>query len=394
MARDDFTAPTKTQLAKRVGSLCSNPSCRAPTSGPTKGESDRSVNVGVAAHICAASKNGPRFDPAMASSERMAIGNGIWLCAGCAKKIDDDPAHYTVTMLRRWKREAEEEAHRAVGRPAPPAASTPSPGSASTSAPPARGAIAFPVLPHFTSLHNDQREIVVPRDFSLWVTPSEHLELNAGMARASVAAGAGAPGWCSLPFSNGEDVSDRGASHPELGTWVGLWRIDCDTQYRNCRQVRSLGISDRGVLAWQHEEARFNGGVDVVRFGEVVGDIAAFVGFALRTYRSLDLEPHVNLRLRLSIDTPRPSAETVIEGLPFFGHATPRPVSLKVTSARLSARAGFDPEEGEVVRLTHKLVNQVLGSCKAVPAAYGVRTPSVVALEEATIQEFLEGRAS
>lgn len=403
--RDDFTAATKTQLAKRVGYRCSNPSCRAPTSGPTKGEHDRSVNLGVAAHICAASKNGPRFEPAMTSAERMGTDNGIWLCAGCAKKIDDDPTHYTVSVLREWKRQAEEEAHRAVGRPAaspafrapsrsaPIPVPAPSPSPASNSAPSSsrRGAIQLPILPHFTSLRDGQGELVVPRDFNLWITPSEPLELTAGLARAAVAAGAGAPGWCMVPFSRGEDISDRAESHPGLGTWVGLWHIDSSEPYvTNRKEARALGISDHGVLAWQHEDAWDQDKVDVVHLSKVVEEVAAFVAFAQRAYRSLDLEPDVRLRLRLLIGTPRPS-KTVVEGMPFFGRMTPVEVDLKVTSPHLEARAGFDPEGTEAVELTHKLINQVLASCKASPrwSVSSAPIPSVVTLEEATIREFL-----
>jgi hypothetical protein len=53
MARDDFTKETIETLAKRVGSRCSNPGCRAWTNGPHSDPS-KALNVGVAAHITAA----------------------------------------------------------------------------------------------------------------------------------------------------------------------------------------------------------------------------------------------------------------------------------------------------------------------------------------------------
>jgi hypothetical protein len=62
--RDDFPTLIKEMLAKRVGYRCSNPGCRKPTSGPQEDPS-KAVNVGVAAHITAASPNGPRYDPSL-----------------------------------------------------------------------------------------------------------------------------------------------------------------------------------------------------------------------------------------------------------------------------------------------------------------------------------------
>tara|TARA_B100000929_G_scaffold5347_1_gene4503 strand:+ start:517 stop:705 length:189 start_codon:yes stop_codon:yes gene_type:complete len=56
--RDDFTKKTKEILAKRVGLLCSNPKCKKPTSGPNS-DQNKSTNIGVAAHITAASVGGP-----------------------------------------------------------------------------------------------------------------------------------------------------------------------------------------------------------------------------------------------------------------------------------------------------------------------------------------------
>ena len=52
--RDDFPKPVLETLAKRVGNRCSNPACRKRTSGPHT-EDDKALNVGVAAHITAAS---------------------------------------------------------------------------------------------------------------------------------------------------------------------------------------------------------------------------------------------------------------------------------------------------------------------------------------------------
>lgn len=69
MARDDFTEATKRLLAERVGYRCSNPCCKRLTIGPQQ-EGKKSVNIGEAAHISAASPGGKRYDEKMTSDER------------------------------------------------------------------------------------------------------------------------------------------------------------------------------------------------------------------------------------------------------------------------------------------------------------------------------------
>jgi hypothetical protein len=68
------------------------------------------LNIGVAAHITAASPGGPRYDPNLSAEDRKSPDNGIWLCQSCAKLIDSDQQRYTVSLLREWKRLAEEAA--------------------------------------------------------------------------------------------------------------------------------------------------------------------------------------------------------------------------------------------------------------------------------------------
>lgn len=109
--RDDFSVSTKELLAKRVAYRCSNPECRHVTSGPQT-DPAKAVNIGVAAHITAASEGGPRFDPAMTSDERQGPENGIWLCQSCAKLVDNDPIRYAVDVLQLWKKLAETTAIR------------------------------------------------------------------------------------------------------------------------------------------------------------------------------------------------------------------------------------------------------------------------------------------
>ena len=116
MPRDDFSQDTKDTLARRVAYRCSNPNCRAPTSGPHT-DASKAVNVGVAAHISAASSGGPRFSADLSSGERKSIENAIWLCQNCAKLIDSDDKRYTIEYLEQWKKLSEEAAQLLLEQP-------------------------------------------------------------------------------------------------------------------------------------------------------------------------------------------------------------------------------------------------------------------------------------
>lgn len=117
MARDDFPPAIVKRLAERVAHLCSAPTCRAPTVGPSPTRSSGVSQVGVAAHITAASDEGPRFDAKISGEERASYSNGIWLCATHAKMIDDDTDRFTIALLKSWKAKAEAEASKSLGRP-------------------------------------------------------------------------------------------------------------------------------------------------------------------------------------------------------------------------------------------------------------------------------------
>jgi hypothetical protein len=91
--RDRFTRATIEALADRAGNRCSNPKCREPTSGPCT-DPTKAINIGMAAHITAASEGGPRYDPSLTSKRRGHPDNGTWLCQNCAKLIDNDPERY------------------------------------------------------------------------------------------------------------------------------------------------------------------------------------------------------------------------------------------------------------------------------------------------------------
>lgn len=111
--RDNFPARIVRVLAQRVGHQCSNPECTQATSGPAVDE-DMGVNLGVAAHITAASIRGPRYEPALSPAGRRSAANGIWLCQNCAKLIDSDVMRFPADKLRKWKEEATERAFRDI----------------------------------------------------------------------------------------------------------------------------------------------------------------------------------------------------------------------------------------------------------------------------------------
>ena len=113
--RDDFTEHIIKQIALRVNYRCSSPVCQATTTGPQI-STTKSLNVGVAAHITAASPDGPRYNPELTSEQRKHADNGIWLCQTCGKLVDNDPAKFTEDLLKEWKQNAELEAFENIGK--------------------------------------------------------------------------------------------------------------------------------------------------------------------------------------------------------------------------------------------------------------------------------------
>ncbi len=113
--RDEFSEEVKKAVAQRVNYICSRPVCRAQTTGP-QDDPSKAVNVGVAAHITAASEGGPRYDPEMTTEERKSPANAVWLCQTCAKLVDNDVVRFPAELLRKWKFDAEREARERVGK--------------------------------------------------------------------------------------------------------------------------------------------------------------------------------------------------------------------------------------------------------------------------------------
>jgi len=118
-SRDEFSSETKRIVANRVNLLCSNPQCCVFTSGP-QDDVSKALNIGVAAHIAAASPEGPRYDKSQSSTERASAENAIWLCQNCAKLVDNDPRRFSVEILREWKECAEHQVLASIGKSARP----------------------------------------------------------------------------------------------------------------------------------------------------------------------------------------------------------------------------------------------------------------------------------
>lgn len=108
--RDDFSESVKRSLGGRVAWKCSYPGCPEITVGPGNRDDAHVLNLGVAAHITAASPGGPRYDPDISSEERASIQNGIWLCKKHSELIDKDFTQFSADTLRQWKAQAEKKA--------------------------------------------------------------------------------------------------------------------------------------------------------------------------------------------------------------------------------------------------------------------------------------------
>ena len=116
--RDDFPKKIINTLRLRVSNRCSNPDCRVPTTGPTT-DPEKVNNIGIAAHITAASPGGPRYDSSLSTEERKSISNALWLCSICSIRIDRDTSKYGIDDLNNWKKIAEQKADEEVGKKLP-----------------------------------------------------------------------------------------------------------------------------------------------------------------------------------------------------------------------------------------------------------------------------------
>jgi hypothetical protein len=90
----------------------------ATTSGPQE-DPAKALNIGVAAHITAASPGGARYDDSLTPEQRRDVRNGIWLCQNCAKLVDNDEVQFPVEYLKAWRTMREVEARMNIGQTTP-----------------------------------------------------------------------------------------------------------------------------------------------------------------------------------------------------------------------------------------------------------------------------------
>src|SRR6266705_480118 len=132
--RDEFAVRTKLQIAKRAGWHCSDPSCRRLTIEANSDVTDE-INLGTAAHICAAAPDGPRYDPGQTPAQRKSADNGIWMCRLHGTAVDAKDSKFSVELLREWKTQSQKDSWSATQYgegPLTPAWRTPTEGELST----------------------------------------------------------------------------------------------------------------------------------------------------------------------------------------------------------------------------------------------------------------------
>lgn len=101
----NITQNTIKQLYALSRNVCANPNCKHKNI-PLVDE--KGNNIGVIAHITAASPYGPRYDSSLTDDKRRDIKNLILLCADCNNIVDKDPETYTVDILSGWKKKHEQ----------------------------------------------------------------------------------------------------------------------------------------------------------------------------------------------------------------------------------------------------------------------------------------------
>lgn len=112
--RDNFTLTVRKEIAQKAMYICANPDCLCLTGYTTTEGKARAI--AEAAHINAASQNGPRATTIRDEKYLSSSENGIWLCKICHDKVDDDPVFYTEDHLKKWQKNHEERLRRIIGK--------------------------------------------------------------------------------------------------------------------------------------------------------------------------------------------------------------------------------------------------------------------------------------
>jgi hypothetical protein len=112
--RINFPKETVKQIAFEAHLFCSNPDCCRFTSYSTSDAKPRAI--AEAAHINAASEDGPRPGDVRTEEDLKSVTNGIWLCQICHSLIDADPSRFPESRLREWKSKHAEFVRGLVGK--------------------------------------------------------------------------------------------------------------------------------------------------------------------------------------------------------------------------------------------------------------------------------------
>jgi hypothetical protein len=109
----DPSEPTRRRLWADSAGFCGNPECltRLVVDDP----SGRDVHFAEAAHIIAASEDGPRGVTTASPEELRAWSNLLLLCANCHTLVDKSEAGYPAHLLLDWKHSRIQQTEQALG---------------------------------------------------------------------------------------------------------------------------------------------------------------------------------------------------------------------------------------------------------------------------------------
>lgn len=94
-------------LWDRSGNICAFPGCKKVLV-TDESETDDPSLIGEEAHIVAKKPNEPRGNSTLTKAQRDKYDNLILLCSNHHKIIDDQPAKYTIELLKQYKLDHEE----------------------------------------------------------------------------------------------------------------------------------------------------------------------------------------------------------------------------------------------------------------------------------------------
>lgn len=100
--RLEFSERVRQEIFRDAGYICANPDCRSHLHVHDS-YSGRTIFLGEAGHIYAASAGGPRYDENQPESFIISRENGLCLCKPCHFQVDQLKSTYTVQILKRWR---------------------------------------------------------------------------------------------------------------------------------------------------------------------------------------------------------------------------------------------------------------------------------------------------